>query len=170
MSLSPRSLLLLSVALALGCDKSGSDASLPPEPVFDTQPPPPDDEPPVFSEFGDGVARGMVRLKEGSSEAPEGSKLEIRAMVGEGSQGSNWADKMEIPVSGPGPWAFEMKVDTTGFTPSTQVGLSFMLTVPPDYEVWWSNRDAVQAFKAGESEKLLDVVLTPLNPTAGPAE
>ncbi len=164
-TITTRLVALSLAALALGCFKSGPTDST--EPDFSAPAPAAeeeDDEPPVFSEFGDGVLRGLVRLDRGV-QPPEGSKIEIRVMAGK-SEGSKIVQQHDVPITGPGPWAFEFTVDTSGFDPSTSVGLGVMLTVPPDGAAWWASPKAIPVFQVGQDQQSLDIVISPVDSRA----
>lgn len=149
-------LALLAPTLALGCDKTSADSTAPTE-----QPTAPEPEQPT-TPWGDGSLTGSVTLKWGAA-APEGSTLQLRVY-----KGGDIVHQHDLPVSGAGPWPFEMKVDdTSSFAEDQLFGVGATLVVPPNGEAWYMGDPAtVQVWKAGVEQATVDLSISPINPKA----
>lgn len=140
--------------LALGCDKSTPDTAAPvDQPVQPTEP---------ASPWGDGSLHGTVTLKWGAP-APEGSTLQLRVY-----KGGEVAHQHDLPVSGAGPWPFELKVpDTSSFADDQLYGVGATLVVPPDGAAWYMGDPAtVQVWKADTEQGEVALSISPINPKA----
>jgi hypothetical protein len=141
--------------LALGCDKSTPDSQPPTE-----QPPASQPEPTMA--WGDGSLRGTVTLKWGAP-APEGSTLQLRVY-----KGGEIVHQHDLPVSGAGPWDFEMKVpDTSNFAEDQLFGVGVTIVVPPNGESWYRGDPAtVQIWQKGAAQGAVELGISPINPKA----
>lgn len=143
--------------LALGCDKSTPDSATPTDTTTTPQP-----EAAPASPWGDGSLRGTVKLKWGAA-APEGSTLQLRVY-----KGGEVVHQHDLPVSGAGPWPYELKVpDTSSFADDQLFGVGATLVVPPNGEAWYMGDPAtVQIWKAGAEQGEVELAISPINPKA----
>lgn len=152
------SLRALSVVatLALGCDKTSPDSQPPIESAATTETAEP------AAPWGDGTLRGTVKLEWGAA-APDGSTLQLRLW-----KGGEVVHQHDLPVSGAGPWPFELKVaDTSSFAADQLFGLGATLVVPPNGEAWYmGNPPTVQVWKEGEAQGDVELAVSPINPKA----
>ena len=161
--------LALALTVLVGCDKSSSpDTEAPMGPPPAAQPEEEFDPGPT-SEWGDGLVRGIVRLKWGAPP-PEGASLKFSLW-----RNGEIAQWHEVPATGPGPWAFEFQADDVeSFDAAEMFGIGVMLVVPPDGEAWYmGDPPSIQIWKAGETDKPIELMILPIDPRVagdGPPE
>lgn len=147
---------LLAPTLVLGCDKTQTDSQPPVEQsTTETAAAP-------ATAWGDGSLRGTVTLKWGAP-APEGSTLQLRVY-----KGGEVVHEHDLPVSGTGPWEYELKVpDTSGFAADQLFGIGATIVVPPNGETWYrGDPPTVQIWKSDVEQASVEIAISPMNPAA----